>query len=156
MKKSYGKNEILHGISLDIEEGSIHGLVGRNGCGKTTLIKCLTGIYEQDQGQILVCGEEIFENPKVKAQVGYVADSKKILEAYDIVYLFLHEILKLEDKKAEEEAIKMKAVLEDETLNKLAIYAHKTLGLYELDCGYDINKERCINCLRRKERKVNE
>ena len=63
VKKSYGKNEILHGISLDIEEGSIHGLVGRNGCGKTTLIKCLTGIYEQDQGQILVCGEEIFENP---------------------------------------------------------------------------------------------
>ena len=38
VKKSYGKNEILHGISLDIEEGSIHGLVGRNGCGKTTLI----------------------------------------------------------------------------------------------------------------------
>ena len=73
--------------------------------------------------------------------------AKKILEAYDIVYLFLHEILKLGDKKA---------VLEDETLNKLAIYAHKTLGLYELDCGYDINKERCINCLRRKERKVNE
>ena len=32
VKKSYGKNEILHGISLDIEEGSIHGLVGRNGC----------------------------------------------------------------------------------------------------------------------------
>ena len=31
VKKSYGKNEILHGISLDIEEGSIHGLVGRNG-----------------------------------------------------------------------------------------------------------------------------
>lgn len=34
VKKSYGKNEILHGISLDIEEGSIHGLVGRNGMWK--------------------------------------------------------------------------------------------------------------------------
>lgn len=84
VKKSYGKNEILHGISLDIEERSIHGLVGRNGCGKTTLIKCLTGIYEQDQGQILVCGEEIFENPKVKAQVGYVADSNQYFEGYHI------------------------------------------------------------------------
>ena len=51
VKKSYGKQEILHGINLDVEEGSIHGLVGRNGCGKTTLIKCITGIYEQDQGQ---------------------------------------------------------------------------------------------------------
>ena len=67
VKKSYGKNEILHGISLDIEEGSIHGLVGRNGCGKTTLIKCLTGIYEQDQGQILVCGEEILRESKSKS-----------------------------------------------------------------------------------------
>ena len=84
VKKSYGKNEILHGISLDIEEGSIHGLVGRNGCGKTTLIKCLTGIYEQDQGQILVCGQEIFENPNVKAQVGYVADSNQYFEGYEI------------------------------------------------------------------------
>ncbi len=46
VKKSYGKQEILHGINLDVEEGSIHGLVGRNGCGKTTLIKCITGIYE--------------------------------------------------------------------------------------------------------------
>ena len=61
VKKSYGKQEILHGINLDVEEGSIHGLVGRNGCGKTTLIKCITGIYEQDQGQILICGEEVFE-----------------------------------------------------------------------------------------------
>ena len=84
VKKSYGKNEILHGISLDIEEGSIHGLVGRNGCGKTTLIKCITGIYEQDQGQILICGEEVFENPKVKAKVGYVADSNQYFDGYHI------------------------------------------------------------------------
>ena len=42
------------------------------------------GLYEQDQGQILVCGEEIFENPKVKAQVGYVADSNQYFEGYHI------------------------------------------------------------------------
>ena len=84
VKKSYGKQEILHGINLDVEEGSIHGLVGRNGCGKTTLIKCITGIYEQDQGQILICGEEVFENPKVKAKVGYVADSNQYFDGYHI------------------------------------------------------------------------
>ena len=67
VKKSYGKQEILHGINLDVEEGSIHGLVGRNGCGKTTLIKCITGIYEQDQGQILICGEEVFENLRTRS-----------------------------------------------------------------------------------------
>ena len=69
---------------IDVEEGSIHGLVGRNGCGKTTLIKCITGIYEQDQGQILICGEEVFENPKVKAKVGYVADSNQYFDGYHI------------------------------------------------------------------------
>ena len=41
VKKSYGKNEILHGISLDIEEGSIHGLVGRKGCGKNNIDQML-------------------------------------------------------------------------------------------------------------------
>lgn len=84
VKKSYGKNEILHGIDFSVEEGSIHGLVGRNGCGKTTLIKCITGIYKQDQGDITICGEEIFENPKVKAQVGYVADSNQYFDGYHI------------------------------------------------------------------------
>lgn len=83
--------------------------------------------------------------------------ARKILEAYDIVYIFLQEILKLDKNKAESEATKMKAILEDETLNKLAVYVHNVLGLYKLDCGYDINKERCIKCLRRKERKnINE
>ena len=75
--------------------------------------------------------------------------AEKILEAYYIVYLFLKEILKLDDKKAETEAIKMKATLDDDTLNKLAKYTHETLGLYSLDCGYDINNSKCLNCLRR-------
>lgn len=75
--------------------------------------------------------------------------AEKIVEAYYIVYLFLKDILKLDENKAEKEAIKMKATLEDETLNKLAVYAHDTLGLYSLECGYDINNEKCLKCLRR-------
>ena len=83
-----------------------------------------------------------------------ISYAKKILEAYDIVYLFLNVILEVEPDKAEFEASKIKATIDDEILNKLAVYTHKTLGLYSLECGYDINNERCINCLRRKERKV--
>lgn len=83
-----------------------------------------------------------------------ISYAKKILEAYDIVYLFLNGILEVEPDKAEFEASKIKATIDDEILNKLAVYTHKTLGLYSLECGYDINNERCINCLRRKERKV--
>lgn len=49
----------------------------------------------------------------------------------------------------------MRAALDDETLNKLVVYTHNTLGLNKLDCGYDIDKEKCINCLRRKGSKAN-
>ena len=76
--------------------------------------------------------------------------SKKILEAYDIVNVFLTEILNVEKEQAEREAQKIKMSMSDETLNKLARYLHKELGLYSLDCGYDINNEHCIECIRRK------
>ena len=78
-----------------------------------------------------------------------VTYAKKILEAYDIVYLFLNEILKVSPDKAEEEASKIKAAIDDDTLNSLAKYTHKTLGLYSLECGYDINNEKCRSCVRR-------
>ena len=76
--------------------------------------------------------------------------AKKILEAYDINYLFLTEILRVENERAEEEAIKMKSILDDETLNKLTKYVYKTLGLNELNCNYDINKSQCRECKRKK------
>ena len=75
--------------------------------------------------------------------------AKKIIEAYDIVYLFLKDVLNLSSEKAEEEAEKIKLALTDETINKLAKYVHKTLGLNSLDCNYDINKEKCRCCVRR-------
>ncbi|WP_443771045.1 ATP-binding cassette domain-containing protein [Anaerostipes sp.] len=84
VRKSYGNKEILHGVNLSVEEGSIHGLVGRNGCGKTTLMKCMTGIYKQEEGEILIGGQPVYENPEVKAQVGYVADSNQYFDHYRI------------------------------------------------------------------------
>ncbi len=76
--------------------------------------------------------------------------AKKILEANDIVYLFLKEILGEEETIAQNEAKEIKMAMKDSTLNKLAKYLHKELGLYSLDCGYNINNEHCIDCLRRK------
>ena len=76
--------------------------------------------------------------------------AKKILEAYDITYLFLNEILQVDSKLAESEAKEMKNILSDNTINKLAKYTHEKLGLASLECGYDIDNEKCISCLRRK------
>lgn len=74
----------------------------------------------------------------------------KIIEANDIVKLFLTAIIGASSKNAEAEAKRIKTILSDDSLNKLARYTHKTLGLHSLECGYDINNEHCIKCARRK------
>ena len=76
--------------------------------------------------------------------------AKKILEAYDIVYVFLKEVLNLDEEDAKQEAEKIKTTITDNTINKLAKYVHEVLGLSNLNCNYDINKEQCRSCVKRK------
>ena len=78
--------------------------------------------------------------------------AKKILEAYDIVYVFLKEVINLEEETAQSEAEKIKTAISDETINKLAKYVHEVLGLSNLNCNYDINQEKCRNCIKRTKR----
>ena len=75
--------------------------------------------------------------------------AKKILEAYDIVYVFLKDVLNIKDEKAKNEAENIKQTISDDTINTLAKYTHKVLGLNNLECDFDINKERCRTCARR-------
>lgn len=75
--------------------------------------------------------------------------AKKVLEAYDIVYVFLKDVLNLEDEQARQEAEKIKSSIEDDTINKLAKYVHEVLGLSNLNCNYDINQEKCRSCVKR-------
>lgn len=76
-------------------------------------------------------------------------EALKIIEAYDIVKLFLTEIINADKENADKEAKEIKTILSDDSLNKLARYTHSVLGLHSLDCGYDINNEHCIKCARR-------
>ncbi|MGH3251382.1 MAG: ATP-binding cassette domain-containing protein, partial [Trebonia sp.] len=50
VSKTFGSARVLRGIGLHIAPGELHGLVGQNGCGKSTLVKILTGIYTPDSG----------------------------------------------------------------------------------------------------------
>ncbi len=75
--------------------------------------------------------------------------AKKTLETYDIVYLFLKDVLNLQKEEAKEEAEKIKLAINDNTINKLAKYVHKVLGLRNLDCNYDVNQEKCRSCVKR-------
>lgn len=58
LRKSYGRKVVLDDINFEIEEGSIVGLLGPNGCGKTTLIKILTGLIKDHQGTVRIDNEE--------------------------------------------------------------------------------------------------
>ena len=78
--------------------------------------------------------------------------AQKLLEAYDIVYLFLNDILEVSNSK--EEAEKIKSVMSDDAINKLARYIHKELKLSSLDCKYDINESKCRSCIKRKGEKI--
>ena len=64
----------LDGAALTVPEGSVYGLVGPNGAGKSTLIRCLTGIFRQDAGTVRVGGEDVWENPALKARIGSIPD----------------------------------------------------------------------------------
>lgn len=93
-------NQILDKISLKVRRGSIFGLVGPNGAGKTSLIKIITGIWEQDSGFVTVNGAKVFDNPDTKRIIGYVPDLccyydsfkvKEILELYRLAYRAFNE-----------------------------------------------------------------
>ncbi len=59
--KVYGKNEVLHNVSLTLEQGKIYGLIGRNGAGKTTLLSILTAQNPATSGTVALDGEKVWE-----------------------------------------------------------------------------------------------
>jgi ABC-2 type transport system ATP-binding protein len=64
----------LDGTSITVPTGSVYGLVGPNGAGKSTVIRHLTGIYRQDSGEVRLGGEEVWENPALKAKIAAIPD----------------------------------------------------------------------------------
>lgn len=72
--KEFDGFRALDGLNMTVPDGAVYGLVGPNGAGKSTIIRHLTGIYRQDSGDVLVDGEQVFENPAVKNRIAYIPD----------------------------------------------------------------------------------
>src|SRR5690606_1407735 len=69
--KQFGAVKALHGVSLKLQEGSVHALLGENGAGKSTLVKCIMGYYRPDQGQLLFRNKQVsIDSPQDAARLG--------------------------------------------------------------------------------------
>ena len=82
--KKFDKFTALNHLNMNVPEGSIYGLVGPNGSGKTTTIKHLIGMYKQDDGEILINGEKVYDNEKIKSKIAYISDDLYFFHGYSI------------------------------------------------------------------------
>lgn len=91
LKKSYGETEAVKDISFRVEPGEIFGLLGPNGSGKTTTIRCLCTLMQPDAGTLSVCGVSVLDQPRqVRQRLGYVAQEvalDKVLTGRELLEL---------------------------------------------------------------------
>ena len=79
LTKIFDGKKALDGVEFEIPEGSIFGLVGSNGSGKSTFLRLAAGIYMPDGGNITAGGERIFNNFALKSEIAYVGDTPYFL-----------------------------------------------------------------------------
>ena len=72
--KRFGDFTAIENISLKVEASSIYGLVGYNGAGKTTLLKICAGVFRPEEGEVLIDGENVYDNGKVREGLFFVPD----------------------------------------------------------------------------------
>ncbi len=74
LTKIFQKKPAVDHISCRIPRGSIYGMVGSNGAGKSTFLRLITGIYRPEAGNVLIDGQPVFDNPSVKSRMVFVPD----------------------------------------------------------------------------------
>ena len=80
--KQYGKAIVLDCVSEDFEEGKIHGIVGRNGSGKTMLMKCICGLVRASAGKVLVDGKEVGKDIEIPEDLGIIIEAPGFIPMY--------------------------------------------------------------------------
>lgn len=98
--KNFGTHEVLKDLNLEIQSGSIFGLVGINGAGKSTLLRTIAGVYEPDGGSVILNEKDTFRDEKIRKKIAFVSDDqyyhigstiKSASEMYRMMYDFDEE-----------------------------------------------------------------
>lgn len=93
--KYYGRKKAIDKVAFEIQDGAVFGLLGTNGAGKSTLLRVMAGILKPEQGDVIIDGESVFENPEAKKKFFYISDNhfffpnstpKEMAEYYMSVY----------------------------------------------------------------------
>ena len=82
--KRFGDYMALDDFSLTVPKGSVYGLMGLNGAGKTTIIKHLAGYLVQDEGLVTIAGEEVLSNENVKRKTAIIPDELFFFRGYSL------------------------------------------------------------------------
>ena len=81
VSKSYGTKKALKNVSFKVDKGEIFAFIGHNGAGKTTLIKSICGILDFEEGEILINGKSIKDDPiACKKEMAYIPDNPELYE----------------------------------------------------------------------------
>ena len=84
LSKKFDGTLAIDGLNMNVPDGSVYGLVGTNGAGKTTIIKHLAGVWRQDKGTIDYDGEDIWENEDLKSRIGVIHDDLYFPSGYTL------------------------------------------------------------------------
>lgn len=78
VSKAFGENRILEDFSLSVQEGEFLTVIGRSGCGKTTMLKMINGLFTPDQGTVFIEGTDITKTDLIalRRRIGYVIQNK--------------------------------------------------------------------------------
>ena len=111
LRKSFGGNEVLHGISFSVESGNALGLLGRNGAGKTTTIRILMNVFKGNAGAVLLDGKPF---DPAKHQIGYMPEERGLYPKKTVSeqLIYLGMLRGLSAKKAKENRKKWLAKME--------------------------------------------
>jgi ABC-2 type transport system ATP-binding protein len=82
--KRFERKQVLDQVGFQVRPGTIYGLLGSNGAGKTTIMRILAGIIKQDKGCVLIDGKSVFENTEVKQRIIFMPDILYFLPQYTV------------------------------------------------------------------------
>lgn len=120
LQKSFDEKKIIDDVSFSIEQGKIVGLLGKNGSGKTTVIKMINDLLTPDAGEITICGNKV--GPKTKAIVSFLPE-RTYLESYETVgkvFDFFEDFYPDFDRQRAETLLKDLDLAKEDSLSKMS------------------------------------